>query len=106
MFVSPVPTTCFNQLIPLVSYQAAWPMWLKEANGWSLGVYPVWVLVQYQNELVCYWRQTDLSYVANPVKTHLLTFIKKSMSEGKANHDEILINIYHFLEQTKIDLQK
>jgi len=28
------------------------------------------------------------------------------MSEGKANHDEILINIYHFLEQTKIDLQK
>lgn len=36
----------------------------------------------------------------------LLTFIKKSMSEGKTNHDEILINIYHFLEQTKMDLQK
>ena len=28
------------------------------------------------------------------------------MSEGKTNHDEILTNIYQFLEQTKIDLQK
>ncbi len=36
----------------------------------------------------------------------LLNFIKKSMSEGKADHDEILTNIYQFLEQTKIDLQK
>ena len=79
MFVSPVPTTCFNQLIPLVSYQAAWPMWLKEANGWSLGVYPVWVLVQYQNELICYSRQADLSYASYKITTPLLVFIKKNL---------------------------
>jgi hypothetical protein len=27
------------------------------------------------------------------------------MKEGKTNHDEILQNIYNFLEQSKIDLQ-
>lgn len=79
MFVSPVSPTCFNQLTPLLLCEAAWPMWLKEANGWCLGAYPVWVLVKYKNELVCYWRQTNLSYVANPVHTHLLAFIKKNL---------------------------
>jgi uncharacterized protein YuzB (UPF0349 family) len=36
----------------------------------------------------------------------LLVFIRQSMKEGKTNHDEILQNIYNFLEQSKIDLQK
>lgn len=35
----------------------------------------------------------------------LLTFIKESMREGKVNHDEILQDIYQFLEQTKSNLQ-
>jgi hypothetical protein len=36
----------------------------------------------------------------------LLTFIKESMKSGKTNHDEILEDIYSFLEQSKMDLQK
>lgn len=28
------------------------------------------------------------------------------MNEGKVNHDQILLDIYQFLQQTKMDLQK
>jgi para-aminobenzoate synthetase component 1 len=57
----------------------AWPMWLKEANGWSLGVYPLWVLVQYKNELICYLRQADLSYISHRVNIAALSFLKENL---------------------------
>jgi para-aminobenzoate synthetase component 1 len=57
-----------------------WPLWLKEGDGWCLGIAPLWLLVADKTTLRCYERQTDLSYQATIIKDDFLTRLKSQFS--------------------------